>query len=42
MKSGTKMDATTYTTGDFYYHLKWNGIDLPVTKDLVVKIIPVR
>ena len=42
MKSGTKMDATTYTTGDFYYHLKWNGIDLPVAKDLVVKIIPVR
>ena len=42
MKSGTKMDATTYTIGDFYYHLKWNGIDLPVAKDLVVKIIPVR
>ena len=42
MKSGTKMDATTYTTGDFYYHLKWNGIDLPVAKDLVVKITPVR
>ena len=42
MKSGTKMEATTYTTGDFYYHLKWNGINLSVAKDLVVKIIPVR
>ncbi|MGC8624496.1 MAG: hypothetical protein ACP5VQ_04455 [Phycisphaerae bacterium] len=42
MKSGTKMEATTYTTGDFYYHLKWNGIDLTVAKDLVVKIKTVR
>ena len=42
MKSGTKMEATTYTTGDFYYHLNWNGINLSVAKDLVVRIIPVR
>ena len=42
MKSGTKMDADTYTTGSFYYHLKWNGVDLSVAKDLVVKIIPIR
>ena len=41
-KSGTKMDATTYTTGDFYYHLNWNGIHLSVAKDLVMKIITVR
>ena len=36
------MEATTYTTGDFYYHLNWNGINLSVAKDLVVKIIPIR
>ena len=42
MKSGTKMEATTYTTGSFYYHLKWNGINLLVAKDLVVRIQTVR
>ncbi len=42
MKSGTKMEATTYTTGDFYYHLNWNGIHLSVAKDLVTKIITTR
>jgi hypothetical protein len=42
MKSGTKMDATTYTTGTFYYHLAWNGVNLPVAKDLVTNITAVR
>ena len=42
MKSGTRMEAATYTTGNFYYHLKWNGINLTVAKDLVVKIRTVR
>jgi TonB family protein len=41
-KSGTQIMADTYTTGSFYYHLKWNGINLLVAKDLVVKIRTVR
>ena len=41
-KNGIKIDADTYKTGSFYYHLKWKGVGIPVAINLVAKIIQLR
>ncbi len=40
MKNGTTLHATTYTSGQSYYHAVWDGVAMPIAKNLVVKIKP--
>jgi hypothetical protein len=42
LKNGNKVRATSYTTGTDYYHTVWDGIGIPVAKNLVVKISVIR
>ena len=42
LKNGNTVQATSYTTGTDYYHTVWDGIGIPVAKNLVVKISVIR
>ncbi len=40
MKDGSKLRVSSYTTGQSYYHAVWDGVAMPLAKNLVVKIKP--
>ncbi len=42
MKDGSRVRAKTYRVGKTYFYTKWDGVEIPLTKSLVRKIIPVR
>ncbi len=40
LKNGSQLRAASYTTGQSYYHAVWDGVAMPIAKNLVVKIKP--
>lgn len=40
MKNGSTLRVTAYTSGQSYYHAVWDGVAMPIAKNLVLKIKP--